>query len=238
MASSTSLIPSISIPIPVSISRSEYITSIASLAHSYGFVPIPLKGKIPVAKGWTELRNNSEEDINDMISGKLPKNVRRVKDLSLSKLKTENVGIVTGEASGVVVIDIDTADNGVQKWNDLLNDNGLIPNTLIVQTPSGGYHYYFKYTSDMSHLGNINRILRMPFDYRTNNGMIVFPGSMNKEGLEYKVLSGYVDNKPVIAEMPKWLKTILVMDRVQKENKQIPTLENVAEKAKNLGIIL
>ncbi len=217
--------------------RATYITNIANIAHSYGFVPIPLRDKIPMAKGWPDFRNDPVEDLKDASLGKLPKNVRRVQHL-IKAMHGNNVGIVTGEASGVVVIDIDTTDNGVQIWNDTVKLNGTIPDTFTVQTGSGGLHLYFRYTPDLARLSNINRILGLPFDYRTNAGMVVFPGSINKLGQEYRILSGYPNNRPVIAEMPIWIKTLLVMDRIQKDDKAIPTAENISLKASSLGIIL
>ena len=219
--------------------RVTYIINIANLAHSYGFVPIPLRDKIPITKGWPKLRNDPIEDAHDASLGKLPKNVRRVQHLAETKINpANNVGIVTGEASGVVVFDIDTINNGVQIWNETVKLNGALPETFIVQTPTGGFHYYFRYTPDLARLDNINRIMNIPVDYRTNNGMAVFPGSIDKLGLEYKVLSGYVDNRPIIAEIPTWLKVFLIMDRIMKVNKIVPTPENISQKALELNITL
>lgn len=226
------------------LSRKEYMERIAYNAFTYGFVPIPIRGKIPVTKGWTNFRNNPIEDQADIMSGKYPKNVRRVANLVQYK-SADNVGIVTGEASGVVVIDIDTENNGVGVWDELVEINSptkSIPETFTVQTPSGGRHYYFKYTPDLTRIGNINRIYRLPFDYRTTDGMVVYPGSSNKQGIPYTVAGGYVPSETqpgqydvIIAEMPSWLRTFLVMDRILKEGREV-TSENIAMKEIELGI--
>ena len=235
-------------PIPPEKTRKEYMEGIAYVAYSYGFVPIPLRGKIPVTKGWTDLRHTPIEDSQDIAVGKYPKHVRRVSNLINFKA-ANNVGIVTGEASGVVVLDIDVVNDGLEKWRQLLDantDGKGLPKTLTVQTPSGGFHFYFRYTPDLANIGNINRLYGYPFDYRTNNGMIVFPGSIDKQNRQYKILSGYEpspDNSSVnemyIAYMPTWLKTLLVMDRITKENKKLEVnVDTITEKARQLQITL
>lgn len=226
------------------LSQKEYIEQIAYNAFSYGFVPIPIRGKIPIVEGWTNFRNNSIDDHADIISGKYPKNVRRVGNLVQSEL-ADNVGIVTGEASGVVVIDVDVVDNGIGIWNELVDTNSpskAITETFTIHTPSGGRHYYFKYTTDLIKIGNINRIYQLPFNYRTNGGMVVYPGSTDKQGNSYTVSDGYVPSLTelgeyniIIAEMPTWLKTLLIMDRVINDGREA-TGENINIKAKILGI--
>lgn len=230
-------------PIPSGQTRQQYMEGIAYTAFSYGFVPVPLKGKIPTIPNWIHIRNNSEEDRKDLAAGKHPKNVRRVGHLIRAR-SADNVGIVTGEASGVVVFDVDTENNGVETWDQLVRSNSTednpFPSTLTVQTASGGRHYYFRYTPDMTLLGNINRVYRYPFDYRTNGGVAVFPGSIDSQNRQYKVMSGYnVETKEMnIAEMPAWLKTLLVMDRVVKETKEEVTPQTIANKAALLQITL
>jgi len=235
-------------PIPFGKTRKEYMEGIAYVASSYGFVPIPLRNKIPATKGWTDLRHTPIEDAKDIAAGKYPKNVRRVSNLINFK-GANNVGIVTGGASGVVVLDIDVENDGLEKWRQLLDANtggkGL-PKTLTVQTPSGGFHFYFRYTPDLANIGNINRLYGYPFDYRTNNGMIVFPGSIDEQNRQYLILSGYEplpDNPSVnamyIANMPTWLKTLLVMDRITKENKKLEVnVDTITNKARQLQITL
>lgn len=234
--------------IPEGMSLKEYLERISYTAYAYGFVPIPLRNKIPVTKDWTNFRNNLEEDTRDIAAGKYPKTIRRVGNLVQFK-SSNSIGVVTGEASGVVVLDIDIADDGLNKWKQLVdsNTNGQgLEETFTVRTSSGGIHIYFQYTPDLSNIGNINRILKYPFDYRTNNGMVVFPGSFDKYNRLYRVESGYKPyhedvnvNMMIISEMPIWIKTILVMDRISKENKKMEINPQTIEfKAHQLGVNL
>lgn len=235
-------------PVPPDKTLKQYMEEIAYAAYSYGFVPIPIKWKIPSVPGWPNFRHNPVEDSQDIANGLYPKNVRRVGNL-VNFGRANNVGIITGEASGVVVIDIDTENNGLELWRQLVDKNTAgkgLDKTFTVQTSSGGLHYYFKYTPDLANLGNINRIYRYPFDYRTNNGMVVFPGSFDQRNRQYKILSGYEsppENPSVkaiyISSMPKWLKTLLVMDRIVKESKHLDvTPQNIMAKAQQLQITL
>ena len=57
------------------------------------------------------------------------------------KWSDANLAIVTGKVSGVMVVDVDTAE-GLNALNEFLS-NSLVAPTAI--TPSGGRHVYFKY---------------------------------------------------------------------------------------------
>jgi hypothetical protein len=174
------------------------LMQIAQLAQSYGFVPIGVYGKIPRFKGWPNVRF----DPNDP-----GKNIRRIGHLYDAKL-VNNVAILTGAPSGVVVVDVDAPS--LAWWNELVRINGGLPPTFTVQTGSGGRHYYFRYDAQNGMLGNMNKIFGQDIDYRTNGGIVLFPGSQNQDtGQAYLVESGYLEGKPLIAPMPSWLLSFL-----------------------------
>src|SRR5262245_39141743 len=52
-----------------------------------------------------------------------------------------NVGVVTGAASGVDVVDLDVKGDGRRTLADFEEDHGRIE-TLTAETPSGGQHLY------------------------------------------------------------------------------------------------
>ena len=58
-----------------------------------------------------------------------------------------NVGIPTGRVNNLLVVDIDIKDEGEIEFNKYITMYGDIP-TLKIQTPSGGYHFYFNYMTD------------------------------------------------------------------------------------------
>ena len=178
--------------------RKNYLLQIAALAQSYGFVPLGIKDKIPRFKNWQNVRI----DPNDP-----EKTIRRIAHLYSSGL-VNNIAILTGSPSGLVVIDVDVP--ALTWWTELLRINGGLPETFMVQTPSGGLHYYFKYDDRTAQFRNMNKILNQNIDFRTNGGIIVFPGSMDHStGVSYLVLGGYHNARPTISEMPNWLVELL-----------------------------
>jgi len=143
------------------------------------------------------------------------KTVRRIGHLYDANL-ANNVSILTGEPSGVVAVDVETS--ALPWWDELVRINGGLPETFTVQTGTGGLHVYFKYTPSVAHFGNMNKILKQDIDYRTNGGLVVFPGSLDhRTGQMYLVKSGYINGRPVIAEMPNWLIQVLERDRQLKK---------------------
>ena len=94
-----------------------------------------------------------------------------------------NVGIVTGEISGVFVVDCDNED-AYQKIQELLPDNFV---SCIVKSPRG-YHIYLFYSANQT-IGNATGI--MPgVDIRGEGGYIIAPPSVNAEGKAYSWMQG------------------------------------------------
>jgi hypothetical protein len=80
-----------------------------------------------------------------------------------------NPAIVTGEISGVDVVDVDN-EEGWKALNEFLGDSSITP---ISKTPAGGYHVYFKHRAGLS---NGVRII-VGCDLRTNGGYVLAPPS-------------------------------------------------------------
>jgi len=144
-----------------------------------------------------------------------------------------NYGILTGKTNGIIVLDIDTKDEGIEEFNKYI-ERYDDPDTYQVQTRAGGYHYYFKYTHtdpDISvllrRLTNKSKYRGKGLDIRTDGGYIVGPGSYvhdEKDGISgtYTV----VNNVPII-EMPQtlveWL-TIVGPDVIPKNTTKTPKM--------------
>jgi hypothetical protein len=181
--------------------------TLAEILVSYGWVAIPLRDKIPVTKGW---QNTTLE--------------KSVSLVTQTGRRANNVGIVCGRSSGIVVVDIDREDDGLAYWEELLQeqrDRGLseeeiLPVTFSVRTPSGGQHIYFQYNARTSGLRNGKRMFSgRGIDFKTTGGQVVAPGSADRAtGVLYRVIGtrAYVPDEtnptgrvPVVAEMPDWL---------------------------------
>jgi hypothetical protein len=91
-----------------------------------------------------------------------------------------NIGLPTGSPSGVMVVDFDKKSGGLETLKSL-----RLPPTLVIRTGGGGFHYYFKYTSDYHSCAGI-----LPgVDIRNDNGYVLLPPSVHKSGNCYEVVA-------------------------------------------------
>jgi hypothetical protein len=105
-----------------------------------------------------------------------------------------NIGIVTGKASGIVVIDIDG-----QVGRESLKKFGHIGLTPTVKSGGNGYHFYFKYIPIRSSTN-----LTLSIDVRGDGGMIVAPPSIHASTRLYRWSEHRGLTVPMIAP-PSWI---------------------------------
>lgn len=129
-----------------------------------------------------------------------------------------NVGILTGSASGIAVIDIDN-HNGVDGLGNLKNLLEMyditLPKTKVVKTPSGGYHYHFKLDEKYNETQFIQNHPQLEgVDFQTHGRYVVAPPSQI-DGNYYEVVRDVE-----LAELPeKWLE-MFTDKTIQKKNKK------------------
>ena len=123
-----------------------------------------------------------------------------------TKYPDANIGIVAGQVSGIVVIDIDTKHNGFASLEKLEAEHGKLPETITVTTGSGGRHYYFKYPNRT--LKNTVNILP-GIDFRGDGGYVVAPPSMHTSGNPYKWDDVELLKNDTIAALPEWFIQLL-----------------------------
>lgn len=115
-----------------------------------------------------------------------------------------NVGILTGSASGIAVIDIDNHNgvDGLGNLKDFLDTYDIeLPKTKVVKTPSGGLHYYFKLDEQYNDTQFIQNHKQLEgVDFQTHGRYVVVPPS-KIDGNYYEVVRDVE-----LAELPeKWL---------------------------------
>jgi hypothetical protein len=111
-----------------------------------------------------------------------------------------NIGLVTGEVSGIDVVDCDS-EKGRDALNEFLSDSHIMP---ISKTPKG-WHYFFKHSPGLS---NGVRVIA-DCDLRTTGGYIIVPPSKNGEGKPYAWMQDLKITDVSPARMPKMLFEIL-----------------------------
>jgi putative DNA primase/helicase len=141
------------------------------LKEGRSVIPLRPTGKNPYLDSWAELqeRRPTEEEVNGW----------------WTQWPDANIGIVTGDISGITVVDFDAGSN----------KDGFPP-TLAVKTGGGGWHYYYSYNASVS-----NRVGILPkTDIRNDGGYVVAPPSIHPDTgktYEWKEWSGPLESFPV-----------------------------------------
>ena len=161
--------------------------------------------KIPVDKGWNITDSMKTDISNDY-----------------------NVGIPTGKINNIICIDVDKKDFGIEEFDKYIKEFGE-PMTVKQSTPSGGFHYIFKYSSSNSnniflidnYLTNRTKYRNSGIDIRTNGGFIVSAPSKIYDK-EYKYIRSFDDTE--LLELPEtlinWLLISNKEDKIKKLTKK------------------
>jgi hypothetical protein len=110
------------------------------------------------------------------------------------------VGVPTGSASGVVVLDIDCKRpdaDGYESLEDL--GHSILPDTPMVHTPSGGVHVYFANPERL--LRNSTNEIGPGIDIRGGGGYVIVPSPGS--GYRWDPLLNFETIAPALA--PEWL---------------------------------
>ena len=121
-----------------------------------------------------------------------------------------NIGLLTGEVSGRVVLDVDIkkGKKGDQSLAELEEEHGPLPNTCTSQTCSGGWHYIFKAPANV---GKKKQGFREGLDFMANGGYIVAPPSTIASA-SYQ----WITDAPE-AECPEWLLQVVYEEGMEKK---------------------
>ena len=113
-----------------------------------------------------------------------------------------NIGIVTGEISNLIVLDIDPKHGGNSSLDRLERQFGQLPETIEAKTGGEGRHLYF------AHPGGLirNRTgLAQGVDLRGDGGYIVAPPSVHPIGRAYVWAAGRSPEDIALAALPRWI---------------------------------
>lgn len=155
--------------------------------------------------------------------GKHPRTARGLKDATQDRDEVTrwtrtwavwNLGLVTGSASGVLVLDIDPRHGGTESLARLCATHGELPATLLVNTGGGGQHYYFR-MPDAAIRNSVGR-LGEGLDIRGEGGYVVCPPSSHISGGVYSWDSAEGFRRAGLADVPDWLLRLLTNERKEK----------------------
>ena len=155
--------------------------------YKWSVIPVRPREKRPLIK-WQEFqhRRASEDEIRSWFKHH----------------PDANLAVVTGELSGVVVIDVDPRHGGDESMARLEKEHARLPKTVESKTGGGGRHLYFRHPGGEIHnrAGIVDGI-----DFRGDGGCIVTPPSIHTSGVAYRWLKGHEPGVMELAEMPEWL---------------------------------
>jgi hypothetical protein len=116
--------------------------------------------------------------------------------------KQRSIGLVTGAASGIVVIDVDAG--GEETLAQLEREHGKLPPTVEVRTGGGGRHLYFKHPG-VPIRNDAKKRLGPGLDVRGDGGFVVAAPSLHKSGRRYESIAGHGPGEVATATMPEWM---------------------------------
>ncbi|MDA8287362.1 MAG: bifunctional DNA primase/polymerase [Actinomycetota bacterium] len=165
-------------------SRRGVASPLAAAAHSYarhGIPVFPLRGKdkIPLFP-----RSEGGQGYKDATT-----DTRKVLEW-WRRYPTANIGMPTGTASGLLVVDIDPRHGGDVSLASFLDEHGLrtaFERTRQISTPTGGRHYYFAIDPAAPAASTASR-LGDGIDTRGEGGYVVVPPSLRRDGV-YEVIN-------------------------------------------------
>ena len=101
-----------------------------------------------------------------------------------------NIGLPTGEKSGIVVLDVDVDDGGLESLAKLEREGAPLPKTARARTGGGGFHLFFRYPRG-TEIRNTAGLLGPGLDVRGEGGYVVVPPSRTQGPYEW------VDRSPL-----------------------------------------
>jgi hypothetical protein len=160
------------------------------LARAWSVLPVQFRSKHPlIAREGLQAKRPSAAQVSGWF--------RRWPDA--------NVGIVTGEISNLVVVDIDLEHGGENSLGALQRHFGTLPETVEAKTGGGGRHLYFTHPGRPCR----NRAgLARGIDLRGDGGYVVAPPSIHPSGAGYGWVPGHSPAELPLAPLPRWLTRI------------------------------
>lgn len=172
-----------------------------------GFNVIPALGKRPDVQSWKALQSNRAD--------------RAKVERYFTNNPTANIGFITGEVSGVTVLDLDVKSLPPEKVEQVkaafLKE---YKTPLVVATGGGGFHAYFRHEPGVKNaVGLPHSVYTM--DLRTEGGFVVAPPSVHPDtkvayrwhGVDDFDLSILGDIKDMLPPLPESVRNMLAYQR-------------------------
>ena len=169
------------------IESSHLVAALDYMKHGWAVVPAGERTKRPIIR-WRRFQHQrpTEEQLTKWY-GRWPR---------------ANLAVVTGEISGIVVVDIDKGHGGEESLGAMEVRHGALPPTVESITGGGGRHLYFAYPG---HEVRNRAGLAPGIDLRGDGGCIIVPPSVHPSGNRYRWKRGHAPGEVQLAPLPVWL---------------------------------
>lgn len=141
------------------------------------------------------------------------------------------IGMPTGAASGLWVLDIDNDasrdKHGVQSLADIGHELPELMDTAAAQTAGGGYHVFFRYDPARP-VTNARGRLPKHIDVRGDGGYVILAGSKTSDGRAYRWLNDIAEAE--LEDGPEWLFELLGAGGAAMDFNSAPRIKDPAER--------
>lgn len=136
-----------------------------------------------------------------------------------------NIGIRTGVASGLVVLDIDPRNCGSENLRELEQQNGELPHTVMSLTGGGGMHIFFHHPGGFIK----SKTLAPGVEVKADGGYVVAPPSIHPSGEAYHwEVSSHPDDE-VLASLPEWIRRVMSQETISQNQSGNPSISAILE---------
>lgn len=149
---------------------------------SLGWPVFPCNGKIPLVSGGFKSASKNPEQIKQW----------------WTRTPEANIGLPTGQISGLVALDVDLKHDGFKSLDGFANADSIF--TLSAQTGGGGRHFFFRHTGQ--HIATNAGKLAPGLDIRGDGGYVIVSPSRHDSGKKYQWL-----NDHSVSVIPTWMGT-------------------------------
>jgi hypothetical protein len=171
--------------------------------HGFRLTPLPYKVKHSIVAEWPKRASNDYDTVANWIKNGYPQDLE-----GKNIFYTGGLGIVTGQGSGVTVLDVDGKEGHATLAEMTSRYGEKIPKTPTQKTPGGvdRYHVFFRYWGKC-----LNAVKFAPgLDIRSDGGMVVAaPSIYDISDVAYTWVEGFGLDDLEIAECPEWLKPFM-----------------------------
>ncbi|PLX39776.1 MAG: hypothetical protein C0608_11405 [Deltaproteobacteria bacterium] len=166
-------------------------SALAYAQQGYPVIPVETRDKVPSIP---DRPNRASTDIAFVVEG-------------WRLWPDANIGLLTGDKSGLVVIDLDKKPgvDGEGSMEALEAKYGALPKTSRARTGGGGVHLYFRHPG--GHISNSTGKLGPGIDVKADRGFVVAPPSVHASGGQYEWEVPLSEEN--LADLPEWLLRLL-----------------------------